>query len=134
MQALALALVLLQAPGDGWAFAQVPAREVKTLYWDPFGTTETFVSVIPAGPEEGRPLIRLIFQAFFAGKEANGTPDRMVLRALGLPLTVVRDYTLSLVVDHETFDLALACSLLGGPGPPCQLLGEWPPPPGGLTW
>ena len=48
MQALGLVLLLLQAPGDGWALAQVPLREVKTLYWDLFGTTETWVSIIPS--------------------------------------------------------------------------------------
>ena len=122
MPAVTLMLLLLQAPGDGWALAQVPDREVKTLYWDLFGTTETWVSIIPTGPEGGQPLIRLIFQAFFVGKEVKGAPSRLVLRAMGLPMTIVREYSLSFVVDNETFDLGSSCVSPGGSGPPCQLL------------
>jgi hypothetical protein len=123
MHALGLVLLLLQAPGDGWALAQVPPREVKTLYWDLFGTTETWVSIIPVDPAGGPPLVRLVFQAFFAGKEAKGVPSRLVLRALALPMTIVREYTLRLVVDGQNIDLASSCvSPGGGAGPPCQLL------------
>src|SRR5262245_4245973 len=109
MHAVALVLLLLQAPGDGWALAQVPPREVKTLYWELFSTTESWVSVIPVGPAGGQPLVRLIFQAFFAGREAKGTPSRLVLRALALPLTIVTEYPFRLVIDHETIDLASSC-------------------------
>ncbi|MFI5183178.1 MAG: hypothetical protein ACHQNV_02180 [Vicinamibacteria bacterium] len=125
MHALGLILVLLQAPGDGWALAQPPPREVKSLYWDLFGTTETWVSIIPADPAGGRALVRLVFQAFFVGKEAKGAPSRLVLRALALPMTVVSKYPLRLIVDdHETIDLGASCVSPGtGSGPPpCQLL------------
>ena len=124
LQALTLVL-LLQAPGDGWALAQVPDREVKTLYWELFDTSETWVSVIPSGPKDEPPLTRLILQAFFVGKSTAGPPSRVVLRALGLPMTIMRDYSLKLTVDDKAFDLAPACASPAGSGPPCQLL--YPP-------
>jgi hypothetical protein len=122
MHTLTLVLLLLQAPGDGWALAQVPPRQVKTLFWDLFGTSETWVSVIPGHPEGGQPLVRLILQAFFLGKDVKRAPNRLVLQALPLPMTVVKEYSLRLVVDDETFDLGASCMSPGGSGPPCQLL------------
>jgi hypothetical protein len=123
MHAVALVLLLVQAPGDGWALAHVPPREVKTLYWELFNTTETWVSIIPAGPSGGQPLVRLIFQASFAGREAKGVPSRLVLRALALPLTIVTKYPFRLVVDEQTIDLASACeSPETTSGPRCQFL------------
>jgi len=137
MNALPLVLLLLQAPGDGWALAQAPPQQVKTLYWDLFQTTEVWVSLIPADPDARPPLVRLIFQAFFAGREVKGAPSRLTLRALPLPLTVITDLSLRVTVDGETADLAASCSAPGGQGSregnPCFLL--YPPcgPDGGCS-
>ena len=122
MEALTLMMLLLQAPGDGWALAQVGPQQVKTIYWELFDASETWVSIIPAGPEGEQPLVRMIFQAFFAGKEPKGAPNRVVIRALSLPLTVVKEYSLRLIVDEEAFDLGSSCMPQGGAGPPCLLL------------
>lgn len=105
---LTLVFLLLQAPGDGWALAQVPAREVKTIYWDLYGTSETFVSLIPSDPAGGSPLVRLVLQALFVGKEPRGSPSRLVLRALPFPSTVVTQYSFQLVVDQKPFELGSA--------------------------
>jgi len=130
MHTLALALLLSQAPGDGWALAQVPPREVKTLYWEVFSSSETFVSLIPADSQGGPPRVRLIFQAFFDGKEPKGTPIRIVLRVFPLPLTVLKDYSLRLVLEKDTVDLGRGCVSPSGVGPPCQLLF----PPNDESW
>jgi hypothetical protein len=117
-----LLLLLLQAPGDGWALAPVPPRAVKTLYWDLFDTSETWVSIIPTDRQGRQPLVRLVFQAYSDGKEAKGPPSRLVLRALPLPMTVIERISLRLVVDQETFDLGLPCESTRYVGPACQLL------------
>ena len=122
MTVLPLMLLLLQAPGDGWALAQVAPRQVKTLYWELFDTSETWVSLIPSGPAEEPPLVRLAFQAFWPGKDTAKAPTRLVLRALGLPLTVVTQYSLEFVLDGTALDLGSACTAPGATGPPCQLL------------
>jgi hypothetical protein len=64
---LPLALLLLQAPGDGWALVQ-DTRQVKRLYWDLFQTTEVWLRLIPEDPDGKPPLVNLIFQAFFPGR------------------------------------------------------------------
>jgi hypothetical protein len=109
-------LLLLQAPGDGWAIAQTQPREVKRLYWDLFQTTEVFVRLIPENPEGKPGLVNLIFQAFFPGraerdpysglpKEPKGKPARIAVTAQPLPLTAIRELSLEFVVDGKTIEL-----------------------------
>lgn len=112
---LLLGVLLFQGPGDGWA--NVPdARQVKRLYWDLFKTTEIWVRLIPESPEGKPGLVNLIFQAFFPGvperdpytgqpREPKGLPEKLVLKAQPLPMTVVRELTLRLEIDGKTVDL-----------------------------
>ena len=83
---LPLAVLLFQAPGDGWATVQAP------------------------------PLVNLIFQAFFPGRAKRdpysglpqwpkSAPVRLALRAQPLPWTVIRELSLRLQIDGNTCDL-----------------------------
>jgi hypothetical protein len=112
-----LAILLLQAPGDGWAPVQAPPREVKRVYWELFQTTELWLQLIPEDPDGKPPLVNLVFQAFFPGRadrnpysglpqEPKGPPARLVLKAQPLPLTIVRELSLRLVIDGKAVDLA----------------------------
>jgi hypothetical protein len=113
---LPLAALLFQAPGDGWAIVQAPPREVKRLYWDLFQTTEIWLRLIPENPDGKPPLVSLIFQAFFPGRAERNpysglpqwpkrAPARLALRAQPLPRTVIRELSLRLQIDGDTFDL-----------------------------
>lgn len=119
---LPLVSLLFQAPGDGWALAQVAPRQIKTLYWDLFKTTEVYVSVIPEIPERKDPLVRFVFQGFFEGEKPKGSPQRVDLRVLGLPLTVIKDLSLTLVIDGRTIDLAGSCATTPAASGPCHHL------------
>jgi hypothetical protein len=115
LSSLLLGVVLFQGPGDGWA--NVPdARQVKRLYWDLFKTTEIWVRLIPENAEGKPPLVNLIFQAFFPGvperdpytglpREPKGPPEKIVLKAMPLPMTVVQMLTLRLEIGGKTVDL-----------------------------
>jgi hypothetical protein len=115
LSSLLLGILLFQGPGDGWVL--VPStRQVKRLYWDLFQTTEVWLSLIPEDPAGTHPLVTLIFQAFFPGRaerdpysglprEPKGPPARLVVRAQGLPLTVISHLTLRLEIDDKTIDL-----------------------------
>jgi len=130
---LPLMLLLLQSPGDGRAFSQAPAREVKRLYWELNQTTEIWVQLIPESPDGKPPLVSLVFQALFPGpaerdpysglpKWPRGAPARLAVRAEPLPLTLIRELSLQLVIDGKTLDLT-------GPGSryrnlPCLVYSE----------
>ena len=115
LSSLLLGLLLFQGPGDGWVL--VPdTRQVKTLYWDLFQTTEVWLRLIPEEPEGKPPLVSLIFQAYFPGRPERdpytgqprppkGPPSQLILRAQPLPLTVVRELTLRLTIDDKRVDL-----------------------------
>src|SRR4029453_10610729 len=91
-------------------------REVKRLYWDLFQTTEVWLRLVPEDPDGKPPLVQLIFQAFFPGSTERDpqsgtpqwpsrTPDRLVIRAQSLPLTMIRDLSLRLRIDDQLLDL-----------------------------
>jgi hypothetical protein len=103
ISALALA-ILLQGPGDGWAFVHDTGK-VKTLYWELFDTTEVWLRLIPEGAAGEAPLQNLIFQAYFPGKQVKGRPARVVVRALALPLTLIRTPMLRFDVDGKSLGL-----------------------------
>jgi len=106
--ALRLVLLLMQAPGDGWALVQSQSGEIKTLYWDLFDTTELWVTLYPAQPQ---PRVRLVFQALFPGREVKGSPKSMAVRAYvwwqppAENWVVVSDASLRFVVDRHVIDL-----------------------------
>jgi hypothetical protein len=113
----ALSLVLLvQLRGGGWAIAPAPPREVKRLYWELVETTEVWVRLTPGDPSGSAPLLSLVFQAFFPGRQPRepysllpqwpkGEPARLVVRAEPSLLTVGRGLSLRFVLDGYTFDL-----------------------------
>jgi hypothetical protein len=111
-------LLLAQAPGDGWALAQAPPREVWTLYWDLFQTTEVWVRLEPADPGGKPPLAALILQALFPGREAKGPPAKLVVRAQSFPLTVVSGealgFPIALVAEDREALLRFAARVLSG--------------------
>jgi hypothetical protein len=98
-----LSLLLPQAPGDGWAMVPGRPGEVKHLYWDLFGTTEVWVQLSPVSPEGKGPVpLQLVFQAFYEGREAKGTPRRVGARVVG---PAVADLSFRLTYDGKTADL-----------------------------
>jgi hypothetical protein len=128
-----LALVLFQAPGEGWNLVQAPPREVKRVYWDLFETTEVWVLLLPGDPQGDPAPVNVVFQAFFSGRAKRdpyskllpewpkGEPERLTVRVQPFPTTVLKEPSLRLVVDDETFDLSASCNPLGSGGP-CQIL------------
>lgn len=125
ISALLLA-ALLQAPGDGWAFVHDTGK-VKTLYWELFDTTEVWLRLIPHGASGEAPLQNLIFQAFFPGKQPKGRPARLVVRALPLPLTIVREPMLRFSVDGKALDLTADPSRFRYLYPVCSSEDFWCP-------
>jgi hypothetical protein len=128
-----LALLLFQGPGEGWNLVQAPPREVRRVYWDLFETTEVWVLLLPKGPQGEPPLVNIVFQAFFSGRAKRdpysklpqwpkGEPERLTVRVQPFPMTVLKEPSLRLVVDDETFDLGASCKSPFGFGGPCQRL------------
>ena len=117
---LGVALLLWQAPGDGWGVVDSRPREVKLLYWDLFKSTELWVTLSPvtadtvAGP-------RFAFQAFFPGREVKEGPQRIQVKALAGG--TVTDLSLRVTIDGKTTDLTGPDGnsfLLYPPFPPCS--------------
>jgi hypothetical protein len=131
--ASALSLLSPQVPGDGWVyFAQEPPRQVKRVYWDLFQTTEVWVRIMPEEPDGSPPLVDLVFQAFFPGRAERdpytglprwpkGAPARLAIRA-SLPTRSVREESLQLAIDGETFEVGSGCTSPSASALPCQVL------------
>src|SRR3972149_8705280 len=111
-----LALFLFQSPGEGWNLVHAPPREVKRVYWDLFETTEVWVLLLPGDPQGEPAPVNVVFQAFFPGRAKRdpysklpewpkGEPERLTVRVQPFPTTVLKEPSLRLVVDDETFDL-----------------------------
>ena len=110
----ALTLVLFQS---GWALTGSPPREVRRIYWELVPETEIWVRLIPEDPDGKPPLVNLVFHAFYPGRAERdpnsglpgwpkeGAPSRLTVSAEPLPLAVIRELSLQLVIDGETFDL-----------------------------
>jgi hypothetical protein len=114
---VALMLLLLQAPDDGWGVARAQPREVKRIYWELLKTTEVLVRLVPIDPD-GKPVrVNLVFQAFFPGRAQRdiytglpqwpkGPPARLVVTAQAFALTfVIPELSLRLAIDKATVDL-----------------------------
>jgi hypothetical protein len=128
-----LALFLFQGPGEGWNLVQAPPREVKRVYWDLFEITEVWVLLLPGDPQGEPAPVNVVFQAFFSGHAKRdpysklpewpkGEPERLTVRVQPFPTTVLKEPSLRLVVDDETFDLGASCKWPLGSGGPCQIL------------
>jgi hypothetical protein len=90
--------------------------DVRRIYWELVPETEVWVRLIPEDPEGRPPLVNLVFHAFYPGRAdrdvysglpqwPRGAPARLTVSAEPLPLTVIRELSLRLVIDGETFDL-----------------------------
>jgi len=116
-----LALFLpFQAPGDGGALTDSKPGEIKSIYWDVFDTTEVWLRVSPeAADGKGPAPLRLVFQAFYPGRQPKGPPKRLGVRVVG---PAVADLSLRLTIDGKTFDLTgpEGSSRLLFPVPSCQ--------------
>jgi hypothetical protein len=113
-------LLLLQAPGDGWAVTDSKPGEIRKLYWDLFDTTEVWVRLSPEVPDgKGPAPLRLVFQAFYPGREPKGPPKRIGARVVG---PAVADLSFRLAFDGTTVDLTgpEGNSRLLFPAPTCQ--------------
>jgi hypothetical protein len=119
LRLLALMLLLVQAPDDGWGVTRVQPREVKRIYWELLQTTEVLVRLVPTDPD-GKPVrVNLVLQAFFPGRAQRdpytglpqwpkGLPARLVLTAQAFALTfVIPELSLRLVIDGSPVDLTV---------------------------
>ena len=115
-----LSLLLVQAPGDGWAVAPGTPGEVKHLYWDLFDTTEVWLQLRPELPDgKGPAPLQLVFQGFYKGREAKGAPSRVGGRVVG---PAVADLSFRLIYEGKTADLTgpQGNSRLLFPAPACD--------------
>lgn len=108
-----LMLALLQS---AWALTDAPHREVRRLYWELVPEMEVWVRLTPEGPEGQRPLVNLVFHAFYPGRAVRdpydglpawpqGTPGRLSVSAVPVSLTVPGELSLRLMVDGRVIDL-----------------------------
>lgn len=96
-----------QAPGVGWMMSPAAPREVKTLYWELFQTTEVWVRIVPEAHDKKPTLLSLIFIATYPGKDPKRTPPTITLQAQPDPLTVITRLSLKLTLRPGGFmDLA----------------------------
>lgn len=96
-----------QGPGDGYNLAPSSPREIKTLYWELFNTTELWVRLTPEG-ETGKPApVSLIFSATFPGSRQADVPTEISIRAQVDPRFVASKFSLKLMPHPgELLDLA----------------------------
>ena len=100
-----------QGPGDGFNLAPSAPREIKTLYWELFKTSEIWVRLSPEGKDNKPAPVSLIFYITFSGKEPSSEPTQIGVRAQADPGFVASKFSLK---------------LLPQPGAPLDLVG----PPG----
>jgi hypothetical protein len=75
------AIPTVQGPGDGFNLAPSAPREIKTLYWELFKTTEIWVRLSPEGKDNKPAPVSLIFYVTFSGKELSSEPTQIAIRA-----------------------------------------------------
>jgi hypothetical protein len=102
-----MAMPMSQAPGDGYIY-EPSSREIKTLYWELYQTTEIWVRLSPDGVDRNKPApVSLIFYVTFPGKELANEPTDITIRAQSSPLFVTTKFSLKLMPrPGEPLDLA----------------------------
>jgi hypothetical protein len=101
------AMPTAQGPGDGYNLAPSSPREIKTLYWEVFQTTEVWVRLAPEGENRKPAPVSLIFYATFPGKKLAHEPTDINIRAQTDPRFVASKFSLKLMLDPgEPLDLA----------------------------
>jgi hypothetical protein len=102
-----MAMPTAQGPGDGYNLAPSPPREIKTLYWELFQTTEIWVRLTPEGENRKPAPVSLIFIATFPGKKLAHEPTDINIRAQVDLRFVASKFSLKLIPDPgELLDLA----------------------------
>ena len=110
----ATSLLILALLQSGWTLTPAPPREVRRLYWELIPEMEVWVRLVPEG-QERRPLVNLVFHAFYPGRAARdwytglpawplGVPSRLTISAEPPPQTIVRALSLRVTVDDRTID------------------------------
>jgi hypothetical protein len=95
-----------QGPGDGYNFAPSSPREIKTLYWELFQATETWVRLSPVAENRKPAPLSLIFYVTFSGKKLPSEPTDITIRAQADPLFVASKFSLKLTPQPgEPLDL-----------------------------
>ena len=97
---------LVQAPGEGYNLLPTPPRQIKSLYFELFKTTEVWVRLTPVG-KDGQPApVSLIFSTTFSGKKQAKIPADINIRAQVDPLFVASKFSLKLELPPgELLDL-----------------------------
>lgn len=90
------AMPTVQGPGEGYNLAPSSPREIKTLYWELFQTTEIWVRISPDGKDHKPSPVSLIFYVTFSGKELSFEPTHITIRAQADPRFVASKFSLKL--------------------------------------
>ncbi len=100
--ATATVFVAPQAPGGAWALVASEDGEIRTLYFDLFRQSETWLKIVPLFEESGPNPTTLYFSITYPGKNLTATPAVVRLRAQSnlrvYPMTL-RTPTLTLRLD-----------------------------------
>jgi hypothetical protein len=101
------AQLFAQAPGGGWAALPSPENEVKSLYWELFSQTETWIRIVPRDPAGPLP-VSVVFSAIRSAKGDSSAPGVIHIFALPSPIASLPIPANSLRFTNEsgiTFDL-----------------------------
>ncbi len=93
---LFLAVTAGQGPGDGYILAPSPPRQIKTLYWELFQSTETWIRITPTLKDGNPAPAGLIFSVTFHGKKQDNAPETVTIRAQSDPRFVATRFSLKL--------------------------------------
>jgi len=101
------AMPTVQGPGEGYNLVPSSPREIKTLYWELYQTTEIWVRIIPERENRKPAPVSLIFSVTFPGKKQPDVPTQINIRAQADPLFVASKFSLKLVPQPgKLLDLA----------------------------
>jgi hypothetical protein len=93
---LLTATAAAQVPGDGSNFAPSAPREIKTLYYELFQTTEIWVRLVPVDQNRKPAPLSLIFYVTFSGKKLESVPAEVTVRGQADPRFVASKFSLNL--------------------------------------
>ena len=115
LYAFPLLLLLLQVPTQASNPQLTPPRQIGRFYSETMKETRIWIRIVPECPGYESPMVELIFEAYFSGpakktysgrlKDPKGPPERVTLRALPWPRTVIRKLSLQINIDGNVFDL-----------------------------